>query len=177
MTKLVNHVKSQAVAYAALFVALGGTSYAAIAIPKNSVGSRQLRNGAVTNNKLRNGAVGNRKIANGSVTPAKLNGKDIAGTVAMWARISPSGTVVASKPQAQVVGWDPVLDEGNISWGKAIPAGCWSLVTVDGFGAEGFATVATANQPHPSAAHVFVGTFNSSGQHAPEPVNVAVVCP
>ena len=33
----------------ALFVALGGTSYAAItAVPKNSVGTPQLKNGAVT---------------------------------------------------------------------------------------------------------------------------------
>ncbi len=37
----------------ALFVALGGTSYAAInALPKNSVGTKQLKNGAVTAAKL-----------------------------------------------------------------------------------------------------------------------------
>jgi hypothetical protein len=176
MTRLFNHVKSQAVAYAALFVALGGTGYAAVSVGANSVGSRQLRNGAVTNNKLRNGAVGNRKIANGSVTPAKLNGKDIAGTVAMWARISPSGTVVASKPRAETVGWSSVYDSGKVSWGRAIPAGCFSLATVDGLGTAGFASVATLNQPHPPA-YVVVGTFGPSGQHAPEPVNVAVICP
>ena len=37
----------------ALFVALGGTSYAAITVlPKNSVGTRQIKNGAVTGPKL-----------------------------------------------------------------------------------------------------------------------------
>ncbi len=37
----------------ALFVALGGTSYAAInSLPKNSVGTKQLKNGAVTAKKL-----------------------------------------------------------------------------------------------------------------------------
>lgn len=37
----------------ALFVAVGGTSYAAInALPKNSVGTKQLKNGAVTAGKL-----------------------------------------------------------------------------------------------------------------------------
>jgi hypothetical protein len=36
----------------ALFVALGGTSYAAITIPTNSVGTAQLKNGAVTAAKL-----------------------------------------------------------------------------------------------------------------------------
>ena len=36
----------------ALFIALGGTSYAAAKLPKNSVGSRQIRSGAVTQSKL-----------------------------------------------------------------------------------------------------------------------------
>lgn len=40
------------VALVALFVALGGSAYAALALPKNSVGSAQLINGAVTPTKL-----------------------------------------------------------------------------------------------------------------------------
>jgi hypothetical protein len=36
----------------ALIVALGGTSYAAFSLPKNSVGTKQLKNGAVTTNKI-----------------------------------------------------------------------------------------------------------------------------
>ncbi len=37
----------------ALFIALGGTSYAALnALPKNSVGTKQIKNGAVTGPKL-----------------------------------------------------------------------------------------------------------------------------
>jgi hypothetical protein len=36
----------------ALIVALGGTSYAALTLPQNSVGTRQLRNGAVTLTKI-----------------------------------------------------------------------------------------------------------------------------
>lgn len=39
-------------AYGALFVALGGTSYAAMTIPAHSVGTQQLKNGAVTRSKL-----------------------------------------------------------------------------------------------------------------------------
>jgi hypothetical protein len=42
------------VAYVALFVALGGVSHAAIRIPGNSVGSKQLRNNAVTSAKVKN---------------------------------------------------------------------------------------------------------------------------
>jgi hypothetical protein len=40
------------VACLALFVALGGASYAAIKLPKNSVGAKQLRKGAVTPAKI-----------------------------------------------------------------------------------------------------------------------------
>jgi hypothetical protein len=47
----------------ALFVALGGTSYAATRLPKNSVGAKQLKKDAVTAPKIKNGAV----------TAAKLN--------------------------------------------------------------------------------------------------------
>jgi hypothetical protein len=36
----------------ALFVALGGTTYAATSLPRHSVGTAQLRNGAVTKKKL-----------------------------------------------------------------------------------------------------------------------------
>lgn len=39
-------------AYAALFVALGGTSYAATELAPNSVGSTQIRNGSVTRSDL-----------------------------------------------------------------------------------------------------------------------------
>jgi hypothetical protein len=48
---------AMAVALLALFISLGGGAYAAILLPRNSVGTLQLRNGAVTNAKLHSGAV------------------------------------------------------------------------------------------------------------------------
>jgi hypothetical protein len=47
------HIRRNFVSYLALFVALGGTSYAAVKLPRNSVGSRQLRNNVVTSRKVR----------------------------------------------------------------------------------------------------------------------------
>ncbi len=75
MTRLIHHLRSNAIAYLALIVALGGTSYAATNLPANSVGTRQLKSGAVTTNKL----------ANGSVTAKKLDSKSIGGSVLHWA--------------------------------------------------------------------------------------------
>jgi hypothetical protein len=47
----------------ALFISLGGASYAAIAAPRNSVGTAQLKNAAVTRAKIKDRAVTARKIA------------------------------------------------------------------------------------------------------------------
>jgi hypothetical protein len=46
----------------ALIVALGGTSYAALRLPANSVGTNQLKNNAVTTPKIKNGVVTGSKI-------------------------------------------------------------------------------------------------------------------
>jgi hypothetical protein len=62
------------IASVALFVALGGTGYAAFSLPKNSVGSKQLKNNAVTTGKLKNGAVTAGKInASGLTVPNALH--------------------------------------------------------------------------------------------------------
>ncbi|HEY7631380.1 MAG TPA: hypothetical protein VH817_11790 [Thermoleophilaceae bacterium] len=50
---VLHHLRRNLVAYLALFVALGGTSYAAVKLPKNSVGTRQLKRGAVTAAKIK----------------------------------------------------------------------------------------------------------------------------
>lgn len=51
----------------ALFVALGGTGYAAITLPKNSVTSKTIKKGAVTNAKLGKNAVTSGKVKDGSL--------------------------------------------------------------------------------------------------------------
>ncbi len=61
----------------ALFVALGGTGYAVTALPKNSVGEKQVRKAAVTSPKIRDGAVRSRDIADSTII-----GRDVrAGTL------------------------------------------------------------------------------------------------
>lgn len=54
---MIDHLRSNAVAYLALFVALGGTSYAAIKLPVNSVGTPQLKSSAVTSPKVKDGSL------------------------------------------------------------------------------------------------------------------------
>lgn len=56
------------VATMALFIALGGTSYAVTQLPRNSVGSAQIKRGAVGASELRRSAVSSRAIRNGSIS-------------------------------------------------------------------------------------------------------------
>jgi len=73
MRKLIRRPSpAMAVALIALFVALGGTSVAVISLPKNSVGTKQLRKGGVTSPKLRDRAVRARDIANDTIVGRKL---------------------------------------------------------------------------------------------------------
>jgi hypothetical protein len=48
---------SLVISIVALFVALGGTSYAALTLPRDSVGSRQIKTGAVGGSEVRDGAL------------------------------------------------------------------------------------------------------------------------
>jgi hypothetical protein len=52
----------------ALFLALGGVSYAAVRLPANSVGTRQLKRGAVIGVKIKNRTVTSSKIGANAVT-------------------------------------------------------------------------------------------------------------
>jgi hypothetical protein len=63
----------------ALFIALGGLAVAA-GLPKNSVGTRQLKKNSVTAVKIKNGAVGAAKIQDRSLTGTKIADGSLTGT-------------------------------------------------------------------------------------------------
>ena len=69
------------IACAALAIVLGGTSYAAaVAIPNNSVGTPQLKSGAVTTSKLKNHAVATAKLAANAVTSSEVRNGSLLKT-------------------------------------------------------------------------------------------------
>jgi hypothetical protein len=118
MTRVLKHVRGNLVGYIALFVALGGTSYAAISIPAGSVGTTQLRNGAVTS----------KKIANGSVTPARFDDRTIGGSIRHWAHVSQTAHVLGGSKGARASG-GPIF---SVSWGDRFSSHCAALVTPAG---------------------------------------------
>lgn len=77
MIRLFSHIRSNLVAYLALFVALGGTGYAATSLPRGSVG------------------------------PQQLNHRLIGGYVRAWARVNASSQLVGGSGGPKVVGQPP----------------------------------------------------------------------
>jgi hypothetical protein len=75
-----------AVALLALFVALGGTGYAVTALPRNSVGSPQLRDRGVKEADVANKAVVTGKLGDQAVTREKLAPGAVTGD-----RVAPDG--------------------------------------------------------------------------------------
>jgi hypothetical protein len=65
-------LRGNTIALLALFLALGGTTYAAVSLPKNSVGTKQLKKNAVTNPKIKANAVTGAKVKNNSITGADI---------------------------------------------------------------------------------------------------------
>ncbi len=65
------------IATLALFVALGGTSYAAVALAPNSVGSVQIREGAVQSSDIKDGAIGSSDISNGAIDSTDIKSGSI----------------------------------------------------------------------------------------------------
>jgi hypothetical protein len=157
MSRALNHFKSNVIAYLALFVALGGTSYAAATLSAGSVGTRQLKNH--------------------SVTPVKLQKGSIAGYVADWAQVNENGHVTASRPRAHIVDWaNTGLSPGGIvSWGRPIPSACFALAsTTPASPTKAFASADVISNGKKNGRFVGVRVLLSAPG---APVNVAVICP
>ena len=154
MHRLLASARSNAIAFAALFVALGGTGYAAVSLPAGSVGNRQLRNH--------------------SITPVKLDRNAIGGYVRYWARISASGRLIASQPRARVLVWykpPSPYTGGQLRWSNPVPANCFSVATAQSFPTAAYASAVTVTGKKRFGTQVRVGLSSSV------PVNVAVICP
>lgn len=79
-SRIVHHLRIHAVAYLALFLALGAGSFAAAAkkkvkIPPNSIGAGKLKDNAVKTKKIKDKNVTTAKLANGAVTREKIDTK------------------------------------------------------------------------------------------------------
>jgi len=96
---MLQHFRAHLVGYLALFVALGGTSYAAVALPANSVGTSQLRNGSVTSAKVRDGSLVRHDLAPGTLDFALKSIRGPSGPPGPAGSQGPAGAAGAQGPR------------------------------------------------------------------------------
>jgi hypothetical protein len=103
---VLTHLRRNAVAYLALFVALGGTSYAAVKLPANSVGAKQIKANAVGASEVKRGAVGLSELSNRAegTLKAQQGPAGPRGTIGPAGPTgSPAGSVIQGSTDATLV--------------------------------------------------------------------------
>lgn len=167
INRILQCLRSQSIGVLALFIALGGTSYAAVNLPSGSVGTSQLRDHSVTPAKLDTGAR----------RPVKLGP---TADVRYWARVSARGKVIAGSPGARAQIGGPGLY--LITWAhRPLGTNCMPFASVAGV--FGLAVVfRDPNKPSRIFVESFVGlgagdTPSTYTVRPPAPVDVIVVCP
>jgi hypothetical protein len=112
MKKIFRRLPSPAmvVACVALTVALGGTGYAAIKLPRNSVGTAQLRKNAVVATKLSTRSVGPQKLQNNAVTNRTVKNDQLTGDKIVESTLAkvPSATAADTAANANAVSGNTV---------------------------------------------------------------------
>ncbi len=78
----------------AVFIALGGASYAAFRLPKNSVGPRQIKKNAVSAAKIKKNSINSAKVKNGSLRAADFK----AGQLPQGPQGPPGQNLTAATP-------------------------------------------------------------------------------
>jgi hypothetical protein len=172
-------------------VALGGTSYAVSALPKNSVGSRQIRPHAVGASELRSSAVRSKAIHDRTIGVRDLSfsarrslrgqrgetgpqGPAGSSGVALAAAVSTSGRVVRSHG-AETFASHTVGGSGNytVPFNQDL-SNCYAVASIsktDPDDAQNGEIVTAI-----AGSAVAVRTRNSSGQPADLPFHLIVVC-
>jgi hypothetical protein len=113
------------VACVALVIAMGGTSYAAFSLPKNSVGTAQLRSGAITQQKI---AKRTFRELGGARGPAGAPGR--AGATGQTGSAGAQGAAGATGPQGPTSGTSAGSVETISSAGGFTPFGTSGTVTL-----------------------------------------------
>lgn len=173
----------------ALFVALGGTGYAAITLPRDSVGSAQIRADSVGPSELRSRAVNSRVIRDRSVRLADMSAgarnalkgqrgpQGPAGAPAMTLRAAVSSGGGAAAGNARSVEHLSGSNEYRIDFGRDL-AGCIYSATLAAVQAgptveqpeAGRITVAT------DGSRVLVRTFAANGNALEQPFHLSAGC-
>jgi hypothetical protein len=82
----------------ALFVALGGTGYAALTIPRDSIKARQIARGAVGTSEVRNQSLRRQDFARGQLRAGPTGPRGLTGVAGPAGPLGPAGPAGATGP-------------------------------------------------------------------------------
>ena len=165
----------------ALFIALGGTSYAALRLPRNSVGPTQIRTGAVSSSEIRDRSVRLRDLSvstrtslkgqSGPQGPQGSQGPAGAPAAKYFAAVSAAGAFV--RGNATSGGRAGSTGSYVVGFADSVSSCAYSatLGSTDG-SAVGPGRVAVNDQ----GGRVGVQTFDVAGNPADLPFHLVVAC-
>ncbi len=179
------------IAMVALFVALGGISYAAA----GKIGAAGLKNGAVTKQKLRKNAVVSAKIRNGAVTGAKIKNDAVTGAKVNESSLGtvPDAALLAGKAAAgfESKGFGGSGDTGFVNLPKSavttvatqsLPAGTYLVLARGGINnngakAEGEQCSLTAGDTSQTLGFGVLGASGNAGERTEFSFNLIATLP
>jgi hypothetical protein len=143
---LLRHLRAQPLGALALLLALSGTAYAA-GLPRGSVGTPQLKAGAVTGVKVRNGSLTGadlrpRSVGRGQLAPGAVTSSALGVPLVTKVRLTPGApwTTWPNGANDPVPFDEAVLDTGDL-WDPSEPdrltipvSGIWRFDAQAGFG-------------------------------------------
>ncbi len=147
LPKLAVHVRHNVVGYLALFAALGGTSYAAVRLPANSVGAKQIKAKAVRASEVKNGTLGLAELS-GRAESALQGQRGLQGPQGVAGAQGPAGSAAGSVIQGNT-------DETLLTLGSSEDTFAPSGFTAEGETGAG----ATSIQSTPNATIVISDLF------------------
>jgi hypothetical protein len=166
------------VATMALFIALGGTSYAAIKLPHNSVGSTQIKTGAVHTGEIRDRTIRLQDISrsaraslHGQTGPQGPQGPAGAPAIKHFASVSSAGGFL--RGDAKSGGRDSAIGAYVVGFAESV-SGCAYTATLGTTDASTAPAGRVTVNDHAGA--VGVQTYDAAGTPTDLPFHLIVAC-
>lgn len=165
----------------ALFIALGGSSYAAFTLPRNSVGSKQIRTGAVSSRQLHDRTIRLRDInvstrralkgQRGATGATGAAGPAGAPAVRFFASVSAAGGLL--RGNATSGGHEAAIGTYTVGFGQSV-SGCSFSATLGT--TDGSTVPAGRITVNDQAGRVGVQTYDAAGAPGDLPFHLIVAC-
>ncbi len=180
---------SNVLATLAIFITLGGTSYAVLELPRNSVGSRQIKPRAVGESELRANAVRSRQVKAGSLRASDLSRqarRSLRGQGGVAGPPGPPGAPAAKFFAAVAASGAPLRGNATTYDHTSVGSGSYTIGFAQSASACVYgATPGTTDATTPPAGRVVVRddagrvgvqTYDAAGNPADLPFHLIVAC-